>query len=212
MKLASPKLPMQPTESSLLAMIDDGELEDARLLNEDGSNCNIAALDLSSVLIERVNFTGAHFNRVTMRDLVADASDFSSAHLNSGMVVRAEFTNCRMSGVDFSQTSLHDVVFRGCKLDIANFRQADLRRVLFVDCILVETDFMNAHLTNVEFQSCTMEKTIFIRAACKQVDLRGSQLVQIVGWPGLKGATIDDGQLAAAAPYLAQELGLIIGN
>ena len=210
MKLALPKLPTLLDDSSIVMMVNDGELENGRLQNETAVNCNVAALDLSSVAIEKVQFTGAQFSRVTMRDVRASHADFSSAHLDNGMIVRAEFMNCRMTGVDFSRTSLHDVVFRGCKLDLANFRFSDLRRVEFIDCTLNETDFMNAKLAYVECQSSTLEKTVFTQAVCKQVDLRSSELIDIAGWRDLKGAIIDSMQLVSAAPYLAQELGIHI--
>lgn len=210
MKIAKPQLPTQPEDSTLELMAQDGELEEARLYDQDGTNCNVAGLSLSSVLMEKVFLTGAHLGRVTVRDLAAKQTDFSSASLDNGLIVRAEFLNCRMTGVDFSQTNLHDVVFRGCKLDLANFRQADLRRVRFIDCTLVEADFGSARLSYVEFQSSLLEKTAFSQAACKAVDLRTSELIAIAGWRWLKGATIDGLQLVSAAPYLAQELGLIV--
>ncbi len=210
MKIAKPQLPAQLDNSTVALMAQDGELEEVLLYDEDGTNCNVAGLSLSSVMAEKVFLTGAHLSRVTVRDFVAKQTDFSSASLDNGLIVRAEFLNCRMTGVDFSQTNLHDVVFRGCKLDLANFRQTDLRRVQFVDCTLVETDFGGAKLTNVEFQSSVLDKTSFTGAICKTVDLRTSELLDIVGWRWLKGATIDGLQLVSSAPYLAQELGLIV--
>lgn len=210
MKIAKPQLPAHLEDSTIAVMAQDGELEEVRLHDEDGTNCNIAGLSLSGVLTEKVFLTGAHLSRVTVRDLIAKQTDFSSASLDNGVIVRAEFLNCRMTGVDFSQTSLHDVVFRGCKLDLANFRQADLRRVQFVDCTLVETDFGSAKLTSVDFQSSVLDKTSFAHAVCKTVDFRTSQLTDIQGWRSLKGATIDGLQLVLSAPYLAQELGLIV--
>lgn len=210
MKIAKPQLPTQLEDSTVALMVQDGELEEMKLHDEDGTNCNVAGLSLSSVMTEKVFLTGAHLSRVTVRDLVAKQTDFSSASLDNGLIVRAEFLNCRMMGVDFSQTNLHDVVFRGCKLDLANFRQTDLRRVQFVDCTLVETDFGSAKLTYVEFQSSVLDKTSFTQTVCKTVDLRTSQLLDIIGWRWLKGATIDGLQLVSSAPYLAQELGLIV--
>jgi uncharacterized protein YjbI with pentapeptide repeats len=210
MKIAKPQLPPQLDDSTITLMAQDGELEEVRLYDQDGTNCNVAGLSLSSVVMEKVFLTGAHLGRVTVRDLTAKQTDFSSASLDNGLIVRAEFLNCRMTGVDFSQTNLHDVVFRGCKLDLANFRQADLRRVQFVDCSLVEADFGAARLTYVEFSSSLLEKTFFTQALCKTVDLRTSELLDIAGWRGLKGATIDGLQLISSAPYLAHELGLIV--
>lgn len=210
MKIAKPQLLAQLDDSTIARMVDDGELEEARLHDEDGTNCAISGLDISGVVTEKVVFIGAHFSRVVVRDLSAKQTDWSSASLDNGQVVRAEFVNCRMTGTDFSETSLHDVVFRGCKLDLANFRRANLRRVQFVDCTLSETDFGSATLNSVEFQSSLLDRTAFTQATCKGVDLRSSQLSDINGWRWLKGATIDGLQLVTSAPYLAQALGLII--
>lgn len=210
MKIAPPKLSSQLAQADLTEMIDDAELESAQLVDIDAVNCNIPALDLNDALLEKMQFTGSHFSRITMRDVVAKQTDFSSASLDSGSIVRVQFTNCRMMGVDFNRTSLHDVVFRSCKLDLANFRQADLRRVQFIDCTLVETDFGGSTLTSIEFQSSILEATVFSQAKCKLVDLRTSQLLNLSGWGSLKGASIDGLQLVQVAPYLAQELGISV--
>ena len=75
---------------------------------------------------------------------------------------------------------------------------------------VVESDFLSAILHDVQFESCTLEKTIFDQVKCKQVDLRSSELLELSGWSSLRGAIIDSVQLAAIAPYLAQELGISI--
>lgn len=212
MRIAKPKLLARLDAGSIDDMVRDGELEDAQIQDVEAVSCSVGGLDVSGVRLEKVIFTGAHFNRITIRDLIAKQTDLSSASLDSGHIVRAEFNNCRMTGVDFSQTSLHDVTFRGCKLDLANFRRADLRRVEFIDCMLVETDFGSATLVGVEFSSSQLDRTIFTQVSCKSVDLRSSELIDVHGWRFLKGATIDGSQLIAAAPYLAQELGIAVRN
>ncbi len=153
MKLAHPKLSIDLTESTVTVMGDDGELESARLHDEVAINCNVAALRLTDILIENVQFTGAHFSRIVARDMIARQVDFSSAHLDNGLLVRVEFINCRMTGVDFSRTSIHDVTFKDCQLDRANFLKADLRRVDFIDCTLANTDFTVARLANVAYKN-----------------------------------------------------------
>lgn len=149
MKLARPKLSPNHEDVTVEMMADDGELEVARLHDENGTNCNVAALQLIDVLIENVQFTGAHFSRIVARDVVAKQADFSSAHLDNGMLVRVEFVNCRMSGVDFSHTSIHDVSFKDCKLDKANFYKADLRRVEFIGCNVQTGDLVVANQVDV---------------------------------------------------------------
>lgn len=209
MKLAHPFIPARLKVGSLKLLLE-GELEAIRLYDIDAMSCHAPALGIDGVVIEKVSFLQAQLPRISARDLQVKQSDFSSASLSDGAVNRAEFTNCRMIGVDFSKANVHDVVFRGCKLDLANFRFADLRRVQFVDCTLGETDFLGALLHNVSFQSCTLEKTVFDQAQCKHVDLRSSDLIEISGWGSMQGVIVDDTQLITIAPYLAREVGLTV--
>jgi uncharacterized protein YjbI with pentapeptide repeats len=150
MKLARPKLSVSLADSTIAAMVDDGELETASLRAQLAPNCNVAALQLLDVLIEDVQFTGAHFSRIVARDVIASRTDFSASHLDNGLLVRVEFRQCRMTGVDFSQTDIHDVTFTECKLDKAMFYKADLRRVAFIGCDLSAVDFSAAHLVDVQ--------------------------------------------------------------
>jgi uncharacterized protein YjbI with pentapeptide repeats len=209
MKLTRPKIPAKLEQATLEDLLD-GDLESVRLSDVDGTAIEVLAGDWDSVEIERLVLLQAQLLRLTVRDVSVKQSDLSSALLPDAAFNRGEFVNCRMTGVDFSKATLHDVVFRGCKLDIANFRFADIRRAKFIDCTLVETDFLGAMLHDVIFESCTLTKTVFDRVRCKQVDLRTSQLDEISGWGSLKGVTIDAAQLAAIAPYLAHELGIIV--
>lgn len=212
MNIARPKLPAHLPDATIEELLNDGELENGMLCGVDAINSNIEALELTDVITDKVLFIGSHFSRVVMRDVIMRQSDLSSVSLDSGHIVRAEFVNCRMTGVDFNQTILHDVTFKDCKLDLANFRRADMRRVAFIDCTLQETDFAGAKFNGVNFQGCTLEKTVFEQAHCQKLDLRTSQLISIQGWKYLKGASIDGAQLISAAPYLAHELGIIVSE
>lgn len=209
MKLARPRLLPQLEDGSFKDLLE-GELDEVRLYDIDATKTTVLALDMSGVLLEKMGFLQAQLPRATARDMLAKQCDFSSTVLADGAFNRAEFINCRMTGVDFNKASVHDVLFRGCKLDMANFRFADVRRVQFIDCTFVESDFLNATLHDVRFESCALEKVVFDQAKCKQVDLRTSQLVELSGWSSLKGAVIDSAQLTAIAPYLASTLGIII--
>jgi len=209
MKVSLPQLPvkLEPIE---IEQFLDGDVENSILQNVDAINCSATSLDISSTKIEHSQFITAQFERCNARDFMVAKTDLSAANLSNGTLNRVEFTDCRMSGLDFSRTSLHDVIFRGCKLDMANLRFSDLRRVRFIDCTLQETDFLNARLVDVAFEASTLEKTIFERVSCKKVDFRTSELIEIIGWKYLKDTTIDAVQLARIAPYLAHELGITV--
>lgn len=150
MKLAYPKLSTNLENVTLATMIDDGELESARLYDEIAINCNVAALQLIDTVIEDVQFTGAHLSRIVARDVIFKRADLASASLDNGMLVRVEFINCRMTGIDFSWSNIHDVTFKDCQLDRVDFTKAHLRRVAFIDCSLESADFTSASLTDIE--------------------------------------------------------------
>lgn len=211
MKISAPMLSPQLEEATTTDLVSD-DLEDARLYDVDATNCAVTAMNIASALFEKVLLTSAQMERISARDMWAKRSDFSAANLSNGAINRAKFDNCRMSGVDFNKTSLHDIVFSNCKLDMANFRFTHLRRVTFIDCTLLETDFLGATLHDVTFESCILEKTIFDQVKCKHVDMRSSQLNELSGWSSLSGATIDSVQLTIVAPYLAQQMGITIRN
>lgn len=211
MKLGVPRLNPQLDEISLEEFLE-GDLEDVAFRNHDATNSHITSLDMGGVVLEKVILTAAQFEHINVRDLKAEQCDLSVAMLAGGAINRGEFAHCRMAGVDFSKTTLHDVTFKGCKLDMANFRFVDVRRVKFVDCTLVDTDFLGATLQDVSFESCTLERTVFTQTKCKLVDLRRSDLLEISGWTSLKGAIIDGVQLASVAPFLANELGIVVRN
>ena len=212
MKIVRPKLSTFLEEASLEDFDAETSLENAHISGDIAANLTITAGDLNGVLIEKVTLSWSQLPRLIARDIDVRTSDVSNVGMSNAGINRALFTDCRMSGCDFSQAQLHDVVFKGCKLDIANFRFADLRRVSFINCQLTETDFIGCHLYDVTFESSQLDRTVFEKAVCKKVDLRTSDLINIAGWTSLKGATIDGAQLAMIAPYLAHAVGLTVSN
>jgi hypothetical protein len=83
---------------------------------------------------------------------------------------------------------------------------------LFKGCILDETDFYSAELENVSFQNCSLYKTEFSSAKCKMVDLRSSEIANILGIEGLAGTIIDSVQLVAISQTLAQSLKIRVSD
>jgi uncharacterized protein YjbI with pentapeptide repeats len=210
--ITPPQLSSELTTISLADFIAEASLEAGSLQDADLSGVNAPAISLDEVILERVSLAGARLEKLAANDLIAKNCDLSAARCSEISLLRSRLAAGRMTGLDCSRGLLKDVLFTNCKLNLVNFRFTKLTRVRFVDCVLTEADFMGAELTHVVFEGCVLERTIFARGSMKDVDLRGSQLVDIAGWQGLRGATIDGEQLAAAAPYLALELGIKVVN
>ena len=165
-------------------------LNDSKLLKCDLSGAKIDSLQLQDCLFERCTMVASKFAN-------------SSWHA-------IEVIDGRCSGIQLQTSRLKNVLFKNCKLDFANLRFARLENVIFESCVITELDLYNAELKHVAFVDCAIEEVEFSASKLKHVDLSESTIVSVRGLQGLKGATIAPEQLIQLAPYMAQEIGLII--
>ena len=151
---------------------------------------------------------GSRLKGVALRDVVARRADGSNASWPQASVNRAEFADCRMTGIDLAESDLRQTVFRNCKLDYANFRMCSLADVTFQDCVLVDADFGGAKLEQVRFSGCELRDVEFSKARLSDVDLRGSDLSVRGSATALRGAIVSPIQLMELSAVLAQEAGI----
>ncbi len=180
------------------------------LSNADLSSVRARNLSFDEAVLKKILFGEAWLEQLSLMDTELIRCDFAAARLVGSSLIRVHVRGTRWAGADLSWSIIKDVVFEDCKLDMANLRFSKLARVQFINCTLDETDFQVAELTDVVFDSCRLDKTAFDRCKLKAVDARSSQLFDIRGWHSLRGLTIDSVQLAAVAPELAAELGLVV--
>lgn len=213
MKLNKPKI----IKAALVAadvdqLVTEANLEQVIIAHADASGKQIRNLNLDEVSLERVLLIETRLEKLSLTDAELKACDLSAARCSESSVIRTHIVGGRMTGIDFSRSTIKDVVFEDCKLDMANFRFAKLTRVQFINCMMSETDFQVAELSDVEFQASHLEKVEFGQCKIKDTDARSSELIDIRGWQSLKGMTIDSTQLVMIAPQLAHELGLKVGD
>lgn len=188
----------------------EASLRQISLSHADVSGKQLHNLRIDEALFERVLFIESGLEKLRLSDVEFKACDFSAARCAESSLIRVRITGGRMTGVDFSRSTIKDTIFEDCKLDMANFRFAKLVNVQFINCQCSETDFQAAELTNVEFSDSYLEKVEFGQCKIKNVDLRTSELCNVRGWQSLLGVKIDSMQLAMIAPQLANELGLTV--
>ena len=78
-------------------------------------------------------------------------------------------------------------------------------------CTIGELDLGGVQALRVALVDCRVGTLDVTRASLSHTDLRTSDFSRIDGFEGLRGATIDDLQLAAFAPTMAAHLGLVVG-
>lgn len=116
----------------------------------------------------------------------------------------------RLGSVEIYEAELRGVSLDGCKLDFVNLRNASVTDVLLANCVIEELDLGGATVQRLELQNCRIGVLDVAGARLKDVDLRSSEFSTLHGLEGLRGATIDDGQLSLLAPLLADHLALVV--
>ncbi len=80
--------------------------------------------------------------------------------------------------------------------------------MLLEGCTIGELDLSGVNASRVALRDCSIGTLDVTRARLTDVDIRTSRFSTIVGLEGLRGATIDDAQLAEMAGVLAAHVGL----
>lgn len=209
MKIAAPQIPAQLDDDNIVVS-EDALFESLNVMGVTMGSLIASSVSFDECVLVRPTLATAKLPKLTMRDCKITGGDLSATSMTDGGMQRVELSECRMTGFDVSNTILKDVVFRNCKLDMANFRFAKLTNVLFDNCILVDADFQNATLKHVRIKDCPLERTTFFAVNAQDVDLRGSQLIDVRGWQDAKGFVIDSTQLMSAAHQLAHALDITV--
>ena len=192
-----------------LPSIIDGQVLERVVVRESSISGAIArSVAIEACLFDKVELSSSHLKKSQLTDCRFDHSLLIGSNFDGSGWRRVEIADSNGSGLVVSDCSLQDIVFIRCKLTLANFRVSKFTRVIFRDCDLSEADFQGADFVDVRLDGCKLDGADFSHAKLKNVDLRGSELANIHGIAGLKGATIDSGQLMTISAQLAYELGI----
>lgn len=166
--------------------------------------------EFDETLLSNVEAESADIAKVSIIDSRVEKCNLSAAKVTESLWQRVEVVDSRMSGIDWYDSILKDVVFVNCKLDLANFRATKFKNVIFKECVLVAADLQGAQLTNVIFESCEINEMDANGCKLNNVDLRSSTFTVIKGTSALKGAIMSRQQLIMLAPVFANEVGIKI--
>jgi uncharacterized protein YjbI with pentapeptide repeats len=114
----------------------------------------------------------------------------------------------RLGSAELYETSWTAVRITGCKLGFVNLRGATLTDVVFEDCVIDELDLGGARVKRAAFPGSAIRLLDLQKAQLADVDLRRTDLQEIAGIEGLRGATVDSDQLTLLAPLLARSMGV----
>jgi uncharacterized protein YjbI with pentapeptide repeats len=179
------------------AEYDEPRAPDVRFLE-----CAFRQVSIAGGILPR-----ARLHTVWARDLRLTGTGLAESNWRDVTVLSSS-----LAGVQLHGASLRSVVFSGCKLDSVNFRFAKLTSVTFDHCVLRDVDFLGAELSRCSFPGSQLTRVDFSKVTMDRTDLRGAELGLVIDTDSLRGAIISSGQLALAAPVLAEALGIVVND
>ena len=183
----------------------EGVLLTGSLDGLDLSSTTLLECELDGVTLSDARLTGA---RIVETLVTAPFATKLVAGRTTWRDVRV--TNPRWGLAEIYDSELTSVHIVGGKIDYLNLRDSRLTSVLLEGCQIGELDLRMTRMERVAVRDCRVGTIELDRSRSRSVDIRGSEFEVVNGIEGLRGVTIDDGQLAAFAPLFAQHLGIVV--
>jgi uncharacterized protein YjbI with pentapeptide repeats len=189
-----------------------GSIEDFQYIGE-----RLRELDLSHTRLLTGRLGGIEADRVAMEETQLHSVEFTDCTFGAlrcanSKLSRVVFRDCKLMGATFEDCTFDSVLFEGCRLDYAILtRIRAIGSVAFTKCSLAEAEISGNDLADeTAFEGCTLRKTEFQPGKYRGVDLRGSDLTEVIGPVNLTGVIISPDQEHQLAQALIAALDLTI--
>ena len=207
----SPAVPEMLQEIAPAALDGESVLEQVALGDSDLSGIRAPGIAIREARLHATRLAGAELDGLELTDVELHGCDLANLRAGPrGGWIRVRATNCRMTGLTFSDGVLRDVSLHGCRIDLASFGGSRLQRVTFDECDLSQTDFLEAELDGVRFTGCQMAATDLRGARLHRCELRSNRLDGLLGVDRLRGSAMPWVDIVGAAGLWAQALGIAV--
>jgi uncharacterized protein YjbI with pentapeptide repeats len=206
-----PAVPDHLEEIAPAELAGEAVLEQVALGDSDLSGAHAPGVAIREARLHATRLAGAELDGLELTDVELHGCDL--ANLRAGPRagwIRVRVTNCRMTGLTFTDGVLRDVSLHGCRIDLASFGGTRLQRVSFEQCDLSQTDFLEAELDGVRFTGCEMIATDLRAAKLHRCELRSNRLEELRGVDRLRGAAMPWVDIVGGAGLWAQALGISV--
>jgi uncharacterized protein YjbI with pentapeptide repeats len=200
--LMQPKLPkalntVQPAET-----INDDDSYSGCLFEHCRFSGKARRLNINFSVLRGVRFEGV-LPAAQLDDVLFDGCDFSNADFSDTMLLRVEFKNCRMTGVNFSGAVLKDIKLEDCSAKYANFHFSRFERVVFSSCNCSDADFGEAAFNMVKFEQSILVQAQMSGTSLSGIDLTSCEIDGLGARPqDLRGVVLTSNQAVTAAKII----------
>lgn len=143
-----------------------------------------------------------------LADAVLERANLANLRGYRTMVERVVLRGCRMTGIQFAESTLRDVLVEDCRVDLASFRFSRLERVVFRRCLLQDLELNEAQLSSVVFEECDLSGADFAFARFARSEIRGCTLDRVTSVERLRGVAMPWPDIVGFAGQLAAAIGI----
>jgi uncharacterized protein YjbI with pentapeptide repeats len=206
-----PAVPESLEEVALDALEPETVLEQMEVGDDDLSAAHAPGLAIREARLRGTRLAGGELEGLELTDVELRGCDLANLRAGPhGGWIRVRATNCRMTGLTFTDGALRDVSLHGCRIDLASFGGTRLQRVTFEECDLSQTDFLEAELDGVRFTGCQMAATDLRGARLHRCELSANRLEGLLGVDRLRGCAMPWVDIVGGAGLWAQALGITV--
>lgn len=179
------------------------DFADLDLGGQDAAGSTFLGCRFVRCVLDGLSLSRARVAECLLDDIRAVDLDLSDGTWRDSLVTGARFGAVRAPGATWD-----DVRLRASRANLLDFRGARLTGVVLEDCAIDELDLGGATAVGVRLRGCTVDRLILDEARLADVDLSGARIGTVHGIEGLRGATLDMGQVLELAPVMAVHLGV----
>jgi uncharacterized protein YjbI with pentapeptide repeats len=215
--MAASARPVPPRQEPDLTRCADPDLEDGARFEDveiTGSPAGVVAHDveIAGSRLTAARLSGIELGGFRLVDAVVEDCELSGALLGEASIERVAFRGCRLSGTVLVGAQLRNVSFVDCKLDGVVLRMATGHRVWFEDSVLSDADLHGMRITDARFFDCDLQRADVTDADLRGARFHGSRLDDLHGALGLRGATVDPGQVLTLSLPLCRASGIAVAE
>ncbi len=128
---------------------------------------------------KNMDLTSLSFAGKVFSDCIFEECRLSANNLQNARMHGVVFSNCKISGISFTDLNrlVVDISFYSCDIKSSNFTDLKLNSAVFSRCVINDCDFVNTELKNADFRFCDLNDTLF-----HNTDLTGAVFEQAVNY------------------------------
>lgn len=204
-----PALPVLPAllAGEFYLTEEESTFQGLYIAKEDRSYGFSKNLFLKDCHLEHVMMQRSRLERFECRNVRFEKCDFANLEWLGASFHRVVFSQCKLTGANFSDSFLQDCLFEDCHLELSAFSNVRFKSTAFTNCRLVDSDFLELDWQRLFVRNCDLTGSNWFHTKLNGLDFTSNTFERIsLSQEQISGLKVNQEQ----ALVIAAGLGLII--